>query len=133
MDPPHETGKDVAAKAQPLIVIVEDDASVRQALTFALQIEGYRIEVHESAEALLAAGAPLAIACLVLDQNLPGPLGIDALEVLRGRGLACPAILITTQPKPEVRAAAERLGARIVEKPLLGGELPLAIRELLGG
>ena len=125
--------QDEIAKARPLILLVEDDASVRQALLFALQIEGYRIEVHETARALLDAAAPPTAACLVLDQNLPGMLGIDALGVLRGRGMTCPAILITTQPKPEVRAAAERLGARIVEKPLLGGELPLAIRELTGG
>jgi FixJ family two-component response regulator len=127
MNPHDET-----AKAAPLIVLVEDDASVRQALTFALRIEGYRIEVHETAETLLDAAKPPQAACLVFDHNLPGTLGVDALEVLRQRGLTCPAILITTQPKPEVRVAAERLGARIVEKPLLGGELPLAIRELLG-
>jgi two-component system response regulator FixJ len=133
MDPPQKTVTDETAKAGPLILLVEDDASVRQALTFALQIEGYRVEVHETAEALLDAAEPPAAACLVLDQNLPGTLGVDALEVLRGRGMACPAILITTQPKAEVRAAAYRLGARIVEKPLLGGELPLAIRELTGG
>lgn len=130
MDPPHEPEPPTDG---PLILLVEDDASVRQALTFALQIEGYRVEVHESAQALLDAADLPGAACLVLDQNLPGTLGIDALEVLRGRGLACPGILITTQPKPEVRATAERLGARVVEKPLLGGELPLAIRELLGG
>ncbi len=133
MDPPHKTVRGEAPKAGPLILLVEDDASVRQALTFALQIEGYRVEVHETAQALLEASEPPAAACLVFDQNLPGTLGIDALEVLRGRGMTCPAILITTQPKPEVRAAADRLGARIVEKPLLGGELPLAIRELLAG
>lgn len=126
MNPQDET-----AKAGPLILLVEDDASVRDALTFALQIEGYRTQVHESAQALLEATEAPAAACLVLDQNLPGTPGVEALEVLRGRGLACPAILITTQPKPEVRAAADRLGARVVEKPLLGGELPRAIRELL--
>jgi two-component system response regulator FixJ len=127
MDPLDET-----AKAAPLIVLVEDDVSVRQALTFALRIEGYRIEVHDSAEALLEIPESVAVAGLVLDQNLPGTLGVDALELLHRRGVTCPAILITTQPKPEVRIAADQLGARIVEKPLLGGELPLAIRQLLG-
>lgn len=132
MDPPNETAGDEAAQVAPLIVLVEDDASVRQALTFALQIEGYRIEVHESAEAVLRSQPAPKAACLILDQNLPGTPGVTALQILRARGLDCPAILITTQPKPEVRDAAARLGARIVEKPLLGGVLPLAIRELLG-
>jgi two-component system response regulator FixJ len=124
---------DRTPKAGPLIVLVEDDASVRQALTFALRIEGFEVQVHESAAALLEAADLPAAACLVLDQNLPGTLGTDALAALRRRGLTCPAILITTQPKPEVRAAAASLRARILEKPLLGGDLPAAIRDLLAG
>ncbi|HZZ69068.1 MAG TPA: response regulator [Phenylobacterium sp.] len=117
----------------PLILLIEDDASVREALTFALTIDGFRVEVHESAERLLEQADLPAPACLVLDHHLPGTPGADALARFRELGLACPAILITTQPKPEVRAAAARLGARILEKPLLGGELPAAIREMLAG
>ena len=122
---------DQTPTAGPLIILVEDDASVRQALTFALRIEGFRVDVHDSAEALLQAAELPDAACLVLDQNLPGALGADALVELRRRGLACPAILITTQPKPDVRAAALRLDARILEKPLMGGELPCVIRQML--
>jgi FixJ family two-component response regulator len=119
--------------SEPLILLVEDDASVREALAFALKIEGFRVEVHETAEMLLLGGAGVRAACLVFDQNLPGMSGIDALSELRGRGLACPAILITTQPKPDVQAIAAQLGAQILEKPLLGGALPAAIRALLAG
>lgn len=117
--------------AAPLIVLVEDDASVREALTFALRIEGFQVEVHDTAESLLVGGNLGGAACLVLDHHLPGISGAEALGELRWRGHACPAILITTQPKPDVRAAAERLKARILEKPLLGGELPAMIRQLL--
>jgi len=125
----------VAARAPigpPLIVLVEDDASVREALSFALKIEGFLVDVHETAEALLRAPDLAEPACLVLDQNMPGPSGTAALAVLRRRGLKCPAILITTQPKPEVRIIAVGLGAKILEKPLLGGDLPAAIRLILG-
>jgi two-component system, LuxR family, response regulator FixJ len=132
MDPNDDIPEHDGRGAGPLIVLVEDDVSVRKALSFALRIEGFRIEVHDSAEALLQAAELPDAACLVLDQNLPGALGAEALVELRRRGLACPAILITTQPKPEVRIAVERLGAHILEKPLLGGELPAAIRALLG-
>lgn len=128
---PTMTVQDSKTTPRPLIVLVEDDVSVRQALTFALRIEGFDVEVHDSAEALLQALDLPQAACLVLDQNLPGALGIDALDALRRRGLACPAILITTHPRPEVRAAAVSLHVRILEKPLLGGELPAAIREAL--
>ena len=118
--------------ASPLILLVEDDASVRAALTFALSIEGYSMQVFEDAEALLHLSNLPAPACLVLDQQLPGRSGVEALTVLRERGLAAPAILITTQPGTGVRIAAQRLGARLVEKPLLGGVLSAALREILG-
>jgi two-component system, LuxR family, response regulator FixJ len=119
------------APSAPLILLVEDDGSVRKALAFALRIEGYRLEVHESAETLLRQESLPTAACLVFDLNLPGASGLEALQVLRARGLECPALLITTQPKPLVRAQAEALGVAILEKPLLGGALPAAIRELL--
>ena len=57
--------------------------------------------------------------------------GMDALARAREQGLDCPAILITTQPKADVRATAQQFGARILEKPLLGGDLPAVIREML--
>jgi len=122
-----------APAVRPLILLVEDDGSVREALTFALKIEGYDIEVFEDAEALLALAELPKPACLVLDHYLPGMTGIEALAALRARGLVCPALLITTQPKGDVRAAAARLGARLLEKPLLGDVLPAAIRDILGG
>jgi two-component system response regulator FixJ len=125
----------VAARAPsgpPLVVLVEDDGSVREALTFALKIEGFRVDVYETADALLQVQDLPEPACLVLDQNMPGALGADALAILRQRGLKCPAILITTQPRPGMRIAALRLDARILEKPLLGGDLPAAIRQILG-
>lgn len=121
---------DTAISAR-LVLLVEDDGSVRKALTFALRIEGYRLEVHESAESLLRQEALPPAACVVLDLNLPGASGLEALGELRARGLDCPALLITTQPKPSVRTLAAELGVRILEKPLLGGALPNAIRDAL--
>jgi two-component system response regulator FixJ len=126
MDPESDT-----PLSAPLILLVEDDGSVRKALTFALRIEGYRIEVHESAETLLRQDILPAADCLVFDLNLPGASGLEALRALRARGLACPALLITTQPKPLVRETAAELGVHILEKPLLGDALPAAIRDLL--
>ncbi len=117
--------------AAPLIILVEDDVSVREALSFALRIEGFRVQVFSAAEPLLANLLADEIACLVCDHHLPGMSGMDALSRARESGLRCPAILITTQPKPDVRATAQQFGARILEKPLLGGELPAVIREML--
>jgi len=116
---------------KPLVVLVEDDTVLRNALAFSLKIEGYRVEICESGEALLQMPRPLGPTCLVVDQRLSGVTGIVALRVLRGRGVALPAILITTQPGPLLRALAGEFGVRIVEKPLLDAELFAAIAEEL--
>jgi two-component system response regulator FixJ len=117
---------------RPLILVVDDDSSVREALLFALTIEGFTVEVCESGEALIARGDDPAPACLVLDQHLRGISGIEALAILRARGVLWPTLLITTHPKADLRAAAADLGARILEKPLLGGALPAVLRDILG-
>jgi two-component system response regulator FixJ len=120
-----------AAAKGPLILVVDDDASVREALVFALTIEGFTVEVCESGEALVARGDDPVPACLVLDQHLQGVSGIEALAALRARGVTWPTLVVTTHPKADLRAAAAELGARILEKPLLGGTLPAVLREIL--
>jgi FixJ family two-component response regulator len=121
-----------APSERPLILLVDDDASVREALAFALTIDGFAVEVCENGEALLDRPDGPLPACLVLDQHLEAISGIEALAQLRARGVAWPTLLITTHPKADLRAAAAELGARILEKPLLGGALPAVLREILG-
>ncbi len=102
------------------IVLVDDDAALRQALKFSLEIEGFDVETCETGEELVTQALPDGAACLVLDHRLGGMTGLEALERLRGRGVGLPAILITSNPTPDTRARAQRTGAVIVEKPLLG-------------
>ena len=118
--------------ATPQVLLVEDDASLRAALSFALEIEGFRVETRDSGEALLERPVPAGPACLVVDLRLPGISGLEALALLRKRRILTPAILITTQPDAAARAAAAALQVRIVEKPLIGDALVEAIREALG-
>jgi len=113
------------------VLVVDDDVSVRQALSFALDIEGFLVDVCESGEALLLRPMPPSPDCLVIDQRLPILSGIEALAVLRGRGVAVPAILITTAPTASLLSQAHAMGVRIVEKPLADGVLTVAIREAL--
>src|SRR5262245_17601945 len=100
------------------LVIVDDDRALRAALTFSLGLDGFQVEACGSGEALLAHELPER-GCLVIDQRLPGISGLDALRALRARGVALPALLITTDPNRRLRAAAAEAGASIVEKPLL--------------
>lgn len=117
--------------ALPFVLIVDDDAAVRTSLAFSLELEGFRVRTFDTAEALLTSDLPVDNACLVLDERLPGVSGLQALSQLRRREVTLPALLITSNPSPATRAAAGIAGAPIVEKPLIGEALSLAIRAAL--
>jgi FixJ family two-component response regulator len=114
------------------IHVVDDDAGVRRALAFALDLAGFAVETYESGEALLRRDLPLAPGCLVIDERLPGVSGLETLCTLRARQVAIPAVFVTSHPKPAFRQAAALAGAPIVEKPLEGETLIAAIQTLLG-
>lgn len=103
------------------IALLVSDFAVLSSLQFALSVEGFQ---------LAAAGDDLAAAALVIDQGFRGD-GLAALNVLRGRGYAAPAILLATNPTPSLRAQAASAGALLIEKPLLGDELSSAISHVL--
>lgn len=115
----------------PVVVLVDDDSALRNALAFSLELEGFDVKTCESGEALLALELPTNNACLVIDQRLPGITGLRALDQLRRREVDLPALLITTNPKAALRTAAARAGVPIVEKPLLGDGLVVSIRDAL--
>lgn len=121
----------VVARPAPMVILLDDDTALRQALTFSLEIEGYQVLACETGEQLLDQTLPEADACLVLDYRLETGTGLDVLEALRARGVVLPAILITSHPKPDVHARAERLEAILVEKPLLGDLLLARIHDIL--
>lgn len=117
---------------RPTVYLVDDDAAVRRALAFALDLEGFAVETYESGEALLSGARPQAPGCLVIDERLPGASGLDTVRQLRAREVDLPAIFVTSHPKPSFREAAARAGAPIVEKPLEGETLIAVIHRLLG-
>lgn len=116
------------SSAKPLVVLVDDDPALLNALKFSLELEGFEVESCDSGEALLLRQLPLEHACLVIDERLPGITGLEALRQLRGRKVDLPALLITTNPGPATRLAASAVGVPIVEKPLLGDGLLTSIR-----
>ncbi len=107
----------------PEIALVDDDPSVRTALQFSLELEGFRVVTYESAEALIALDGLARAQCLIIDYRLPGADGIALVTRLRDEGNLIPAILITSNPSRSVIWCANELDARIVEKPLLDSAL----------
>jgi FixJ family two-component response regulator len=97
--------------ASPLIMIVDDDASIRDALTSLLRSVGWRAEGFTSAEAFLQSGQVHTTACLLLDVQLPGVSGLELQRQLRSRQARMPIIFITAHGNEAMRAEALQAGA----------------------
>jgi two-component system response regulator FixJ len=111
-----------------LVVLVEDDPALRNALTFAFETDEYAVRACADAESLLLSPIATRRYCLVVDEKLPGLSGLDLLVRLRDVGVSAPGILITTRPSANTRRRAAAASIEIVEKPLLGDALPKLVR-----
>ena len=115
------------------VLIVDDDAAVRSALKFALEVEGFRVRLYPGPEALLADLALPCCGCLVVDYRMPVMDGLALVETLRERQVSMPAILITSRANNQLRTVAARVGIlQVLEKPLSDGALVAGIRQALG-
>ena len=110
------------------IVVVDDDAAVRNSLKFSLEVEGFAVRAFADGTELLNAGVPPDCTCMVFDQNMPGMTGLELVAKLRDRGVLAPAILITSHPNAALSKRAMSAGIPIIEKPLFGSNLVEAIR-----
>jgi FixJ family two-component response regulator len=90
---------------------VDDDASLRQALTRLLRVAGWQVVTFASAEAFLQTGLQMPLNCLILDVWLPGMNGVALLKHLVTLGSALPVILITGRDDVQMRLHAIQQGA----------------------
>jgi FixJ family two-component response regulator len=114
------------------IVVVEDDASMGQAIVTVLHAGGFAAARFTSAEAALEADAAVAD-CLVFDIHLPGMSGFELYRRMALSGEAVPAIFITARDEPAAREEAERLGGAgsYLPKPFSGRDLLDAVTRAL--
>jgi FixJ family two-component response regulator len=113
------------------VILVEDDASVREAIERLLALAGFECRAYGSAEALLAVKPPVNANCVVSDLRLPAMSGFDLLACLRSRGDRTPLILVTAHDVPGLRDEALKLGAAdYLAKPFRGTALLDAIRRV---
>ena len=115
------------------IAIVDDDDSVRLALSSLLRSYGYTADAYDSAYALLAAGGLGDYHCIVTDLQMPGMSGIDLLEQLRRDGNRLPLILMTAFPEATLRKRALQGGAScFLSKPFEANDLLRCLRQAAG-
>ena len=101
------------------VLIVDDEAGVRSALTGVLRDEGYTVDAVESGEACLERVTRGSYDAIVLDIWLPGLDGLATLERLQERRVESPVIMISGHGNIESAVRAIKMGAfDFVEKPL---------------
>jgi FixJ family two-component response regulator len=118
----------------PVVSIVDDDASVRRSTHRLLRSSGFRAEVFASAEEFLDSEWAAGTACLILDLRMPG---MNGLELQRRLAQACnpvPVIFLSAQASEEDERSALRAGAvQFLRKPIGKEALLSAIRDALRG
>lgn len=116
-----------------IIVVVEDDAGLNQALARLLEAAGFSPTMFESAEALLAADTAASADCLVLDLHLPGMSGLQLHDKLKEISPPPPCIVITAYDDAATRRGIKGIGAAaVLIKPFKGQALVSAVQKVLG-
>ena len=119
------------AKA-PLIVIVDDDDSVREATKNLIRVLGYHVDAFASAEDFLNSDLVPATSCLITDVQMPGMSGVELQRELSAGGHRTPIIFVTAYPDEAIETRVIRNGAiGYLSKPLQEQSLLACIDEAL--
>jgi FixJ family two-component response regulator len=119
------------ARPTPIVFVVDDDISVREALEALIHLEGWQAETFESAETFLSHPRVAAPCCLVLDVSLPDLNGLDLQKRLADRS-DMPIIFITGYGDVPMTVQAMKAGAvEFLMKPFSDETLLSAIRQAI--
>ena len=115
----------------PVIIVVDDDASLRQALVFLLESVGWRVVAYDSAESFLTGlDEPLQPGCLLLDVRMPLMSGLELQRILNERKIHLPVIFLTGHADVAIVVQAMKFGASdFIEKPFKDQTLLDAVSE----
>ena len=114
------------------LLIVEDDPTLRQALTFNLAREGYEVTSAADGESALEAARNERLDLVLLDVMLPGMSGVEVLRVLRREGITTPVIILSAKGDEIDRVVGLKVGADdYVAKPFSRPELLARIEAVL--
>jgi two-component system alkaline phosphatase synthesis response regulator PhoP len=114
------------------ILVVEDDRTLRQALTFNLTREGFEVTSASDGEAALVAARNQRLDLILLDLMLPAMSGLEVLRVLRREGVATPVIILSAKGDEIDRVVGLKVGADdYVTKPFSRPELLARIEAVL--
>jgi FixJ family two-component response regulator len=114
---------------QPVVFVVDDDASMRKALANLIHSVGLRAETFASAPDFLAVELPDAPSCLILDVRLPGLSGLDFQAKLASAKIEIPIVFITGHGDIPMTVRAMKAGAvEFLTKPFRDQDLLDAVQ-----
>jgi FixJ family two-component response regulator len=119
-------------EGEPVVFVVDDDASVRESLAELLASVGLRVEAFGSAAQFLQSKIADGPGCLVLDVRLPGLSGLDFQAELAKSKVLLPVIFITGHGDIPMSVRAMKAGAvEFLTKPFRDQELLDAVQRAL--
>lgn len=114
------------------VVVVDDDAAVRDSLSILLQMEGLRVTTYENGEAFIAEAQTIKAGCVLLDVHMPGRSGLDILDAVGGRDYHAPVVMISGQGDVPMAVHAMKHGAfDFIEKPFDADVVVKRVREAI--
>src|SRR5215471_9125274 len=120
------------ATAPADIYVVDDDASVRDALSLVLTLEGFHVSGYAEGNSFLVAMRQRQPDCIILDVHMPGRSGLDILKELRNEYGAIPLFIISGQGDIPMAVDAIKNGALdFIEKPFNAATLVTRVREAI--
>ena len=120
---------DMTQFGKPLVAVVDDDESVREAMESLMRSVGCRAEAYDSAEEFLLSGRLPETNCLILDVKMPGMGGMALQGLLAAINPPLPTVFITAHWDEATRSQALQLGAvDFLRKPCSDEALLDAVR-----
>ncbi len=114
------------------ILVVDDEAIVRESIRDWLKGVGYQVEIAETGEEALQMMEKQDFGVIILDVRLPGKSGMTVLREVKAVKPQIKSIVITAYPSTQLAAEAKELGAvDYLIKPIFPDELEKLIRETL--
>jgi len=118
--------------AGPLIAVVDDDRSIRNATQDLLNAAGFSTFTFENAKSFLGSPVRASVACLVADMRMPGMTGLELHEHLATSGTGIPTVIITAHPAELTRDRAREAGITcFLTKPFTPDDLLECVRKAL--
>ncbi len=116
----------------PVVVIVDDDHSLRRALGRVLRASGFEVRAFGNAEDALQAQGAEPCACMVVDLQLPRMSGLEFIDRLREQGSDVPVVMISAHDEANVRKAVQQRGIEhFLVKPFRGSALAAHMHSLI--